>query len=113
MTAGTDTFIRTEERRAFRRWPVALEAACDTGLRNLKGKIVEISEAGLAFQTDSPLPVGSEIVLEYGLNTKSEPIKVTGLVRQNTRHIKGVQFLNLKMNDRLRILNHVTRAASG
>ncbi len=43
-----------------------------------------ISEGGLFIKTPNPLPIGTEIVLEFILPLLEEPIKVKGRVEWNT-----------------------------
>ncbi len=98
-----DRYIRTEERRAFRRWPVRLAIVCHTAGGPIDADVLEMSEGGLTFTCERPFKLGDEITLHCYLTEQSKPINVRAAVRQLRGNKIGTEFLNLRLQDRVRM----------
>ncbi len=81
----------------------------------------DISEGGLFIKTKTPLPIGSEIILEFVLPLLEEPIRVRGRVEWHTelpwvrKRIPGmgVSFQDLSPADKEKINEVVRRLRYG
>jgi hypothetical protein len=77
---------------------------------------IEIGEGGLSFYSEEALQKESEINIEYRLTTAAALAKGDGWVRLRAvvRHLQdgkvGVEFLNLRLSDRLKIVDFITVA---
>lgn len=100
---------RARHRRAFPRWEHPFEVRYGTGRDLAAGQGVEISENGMVFTGDQPCEIGAEIDVRYRLNPEEDWVRVKCVVRhiQDTIVI-GVEFLNLRLPDRLNILDYVS-----
>jgi hypothetical protein len=102
---------RSINRRAFPRWPAPYEVRYGIGKGKLQdGKGVEIGEGGLSFVAAEPIQRETEMVIEYRL-TGSEPadwVRVKSVVRHSDGNTTGVEFLNLRRADRLKIVDFVS-----
>ena len=100
---------RHQNRRAFPRWELPFEVRYGKGSELLPGQGVEISESGMAFTGDMPYNVGEELDLRYRLNPEEEWVRVKVVVRHIEGNIVfGVEFLNLRLPDRLNILDYAS-----
>ena len=100
---------RHHNRRAFPRWELPFEVRYGKGTELSPGQGVEISESGMAFTGDMPYDVGAEIDVRYRLNPEEEWVRVKAVVRHIEGNIVfGVEFLNLRLPDRLNILDYVS-----
>jgi hypothetical protein len=100
---------RSSNRRAFPRWELPFEVRYGNGPELSPGQGIEISESGMAFTGDMPYDVGTEIDLRYRLNPEDEWVRVRAVVRHIEGNIVfGVEFLNLRLPDRLNILDYVS-----
>ncbi len=106
FSVSFERFIRTEERRAFPRWPAEFQVRCGEGAGSSEtARVVEISETGLVFSADKSYPVGTELDLQYWVKSAdSEPVKVKAVVRRNEQGLVALEYLNLRRADRLKIL---------
>ncbi len=96
-------------RRAFPRWELPFEVRYGKGTELVPGQGVEISESGMAFTGDLPFNVGDELDVRYRLNPEEEWVRVKVMVRHIEGNIVfGVEFLNLRLPDRLNILDYVS-----
>lgn len=91
------------ERRAFPRWPVALTCQTNAKKGSFPGVIREIAEAGMGLVSAYDSEVGEEFTIAWRVESGLEPLHVACVVRDTTPHRTGVEFLNLRMQDRLRI----------
>lgn len=104
---------RSSNRRAFPRWAGHFELRCKIGMESVDGSPFEISEGGLSFEVNRPLPVGTELELEYRLQGSQDAwVKVRTIVRHADGNRVGVEFLNLKLADRLQIVDSIAKPAS-
>ena len=108
---SADKDKRSINRRAFPRWPAPYEVRYGLGKDKLKeGKGVEIGEGGLSFVGAEPIQLESELLIEYRLSG-SEPaewVRVKSIVRHSHGNTTGVEFLNLRRADRLKIVDFVS-----
>jgi hypothetical protein len=70
---------------------------------------IEIGEGGLSFHSENAIAPGSEINVEYRLDA-SDWVKVRAVVRHFKAGNIGVEFLNLRRDDRLKILDFISEA---
>lgn len=91
------------ERRAFPRWSVAL--TCQTNARkgSFPGVIREITENGMGLVSAYDSAVGEEFTVAWRVESGLEPLHVDCVVRNTSPDRTGVEFLNVKLRDRLRI----------
>lgn len=108
-----DRYVRTEERRAFRRWPVRVAIECHSPGGPIKADVVEMSEVGLTFTAERDFEIGEEVTLHCYLPKHSKPINVKAAVRQMRGHTVGTEFLNLRLKDRVRIQEFFAAHAKG
>ncbi|HVP42674.1 MAG TPA: PilZ domain-containing protein [Terriglobales bacterium] len=100
---------RNQNRRAFPRWERPFEVRYGTGKELAGGQGVEISENGMAFTGDRPCELGAELDVRYRLNPEEDWVRVRCVVRHIEANIVyGVEFLNLRLPDRLNILDYVS-----
>lgn len=55
-----------DERRQYKRYPTSISVDCRSGENFLFAYIRNISEFGIFIQTESPLPVGTELHMRFG-----------------------------------------------
>lgn len=102
---------RSINRRAFPRWPAPYEVRYGLGKDKLiDGKGVEIGEGGLSFVAAEPVQRETEMIVEYRLSgsTPAEWVRVKSIVRHSDGNTTGVEFLNLRRADRLKIVDFVS-----
>jgi hypothetical protein len=95
-------------RRAFPRWPLPFDLLYGKGTERRSSDPLEIGEGGLSFLTNSPLTMDSELHIEFRLGPEQEWVHVKGIVRHVEGKKIGVEFLNLRMADRLRIVDFMS-----
>jgi hypothetical protein len=103
-------------RRAFPRWAARFELRFGTGKEMTTAEVIEIGEGGLSFYSTEPIALEAEIKIEYRLNPDDGGSvgKGDGWVRLKAvvRHVRedkiGVEFLNLRISERLQILDFIT-----
>jgi hypothetical protein len=105
--SGISSERRTNNRRAFPRWPAQFEICFSAGGDMIKADAVEIGEGGLSFYSDYPLDLDSELNIEYRLET-GDWVKLKAVVRYMKDGKIGVEFLNLRLSDRLKILDFIS-----
>ncbi len=94
---------RRNERRAFRRWPVAIPAQCYGFWGSSQATITEINEAGLNLEWEHQADPGQEVTIAWRVDD-GPPLQITCAVRYAVDHGAGVEFLDARITDRLRIL---------
>jgi hypothetical protein len=106
---GVPVDRRSVNRRAFPRWPAQFEVCFGAGFEMTMASAIEIGEGGLSFHSENAIALESEINVEYRLEA-DDWVKVRAVVR----HVKdgkiGVEFLNLRRDDRLKILDFISAA---
>jgi c-di-GMP-binding flagellar brake protein YcgR len=105
---------RKGNRRAFPRWQADFEVRYGLGKDLLVGTPFEIGEGGLSFQVEKMFPLESEVDIQYRLgrsDSKEEWVSVRGVVRHAAEQTLGVEFLNLRRNDRLKIIDFINERA--
>lgn len=106
MPAGKRTPDAKKNRRAFPRWQAPFEVRLKKGDTVAVGKPIEISEGGLSAHFDGcAFKPGEELELEYRLEGGQNWVKVRSAVRHSAADRIGVEFLNLKRADRLKIVD--------
>jgi len=95
---------RDSNRRAFPRWPLEFEVRFGTGKEMTPAEGYEIGEGGLSFRTQNPIPLETELNLEYRLTSDHSWVKLKGVVKHSKHERIGAEFLNLRMKDRLEIV---------
>ena len=101
---------RKGNRRAFPRWKADFEVRYGVGAEMLPAKPNEIGEGGLSLIVEKLYPLESEVNIQYrlsGSDSKDDWIKVKSIVRHAVGKSLGVEFLNLRRHDRLRILDFI------
>ena len=100
---------RKANRRAFPRWEFPFEVRYGKGQDLSIGQGVEIGEAGMAFTGDRMYESGEELDLRYRLNPEEGWVQVKAVVRHlEGKILFGVEFLNLRLPDRLNILDYIS-----
>lgn len=100
---------RNTNRRAFPRWETPFEVRYGRGNTLANGQGIEISESGMAFTGDMPYDLGAELDVRYRLNPEEDWVRVRAVVRHiEGNMVFGVEFLNLRLPDRLNILDYVS-----
>lgn len=99
------------ERRAFPRWPVSVDCHANHHGRDFPGVIKHLSESGLGFESAAVSEVGEQISVAWTLNGGQPDFVVECVVRDHTRAYTGVEFLNLSLGDRLRIVRFLSTQA--
>jgi c-di-GMP-binding flagellar brake protein YcgR len=103
---------RKGNRRAFPRWKMDFSVRYQPKDKWLDAQPCEIGEGGLSFFVENLVPLESEIFVQYRLGrgeSKDEWITVKSIVRHAKDNSLGVEFLNLRRNDRLKILDFVNQ----
>ena len=103
---------RANNRRAFPRWSTVFEVRFGAAKYLPVAAPLEIGEGGLSFRCDQIFPVGTEMTLEYRLTgtiaVDTGWVIVRAVVRHSSVEKIGVEFLNLRLHDRLRIVDYIT-----
>lgn len=101
---------RAINRRAFPRWPAPYEVRYLVGKSPLtEGKALEIGEGGLSFVAPEPIQRETELMVEYRLSAEAADwVRVKSIVRHSDGNNVGVEFLNLRRADRLKIVDFVS-----
>ena|SRR5579872_3614433 len=97
---------RAGNRRAYPRFSSAFEVKFAEGKESLQvGKPLEVSEGGLSLETNDLLPLDTQVTVEFRLEGSKEWVKVKGVIRHSEGKKLGIEFLNLRMADRLKIVD--------
>jgi uncharacterized protein (TIGR02266 family) len=109
------------ERRTTKRAALKLKVDCEYEGNFLFENATNISEHGIFIETDEPHQPGTAINLQFEIPEIKKKINVKGEViwinparpgaDKNYNPGMGIKFLNLKENDRDKILNLVKRIA--
>jgi hypothetical protein len=100
---------RQSNRRAFPRWESPFDVRYGQGDELSIGQGVEIGESGMAFTGDRMYEPGEEVDVRYRLNPEEEWVRVKAVVRHiEGKILFGVEFLNLRLPDRLNILDYIS-----
>ena len=93
------------ERRAFPRWAVSLDCQASRQGKRFPCRIDEISENGLRLVPGGASEIGDEISIAWNLEPSDPAVEVRCVVRESSPSRSGVEFLNLTMGNRLRIVH--------
>ena len=99
----------SNNRRAFPRWPLPFDLLYGKGTERRSVEPLEIGEGGLSFRTNSEVQLESEVHIEFRLGPEQEWVHVKGIIRHVEEKKIGVEFLNLRMADRLRIVDFMSQ----
>ena len=97
-----------QERRAFPRWPISLDCQASRQGKSFPCRIDEISENGLRIVPGAAPEVGDEILIAWNLEPTGPAVEVRCIVRESSPARSGVEFLNLTMGNRLRIIRFLS-----
>jgi hypothetical protein len=95
------------ECRAFPRWPVTLDGKASRQGKSFPCHIDELSENGLSLVAGD-VPVGEELSMAWSLEPGAAAVEVQCVVRETSADHTGVEFLNLTMRNRLRIVRFLS-----
>lgn len=104
-TSGTHDMKAIMNRRAFPRLTLPHEIRFGQAREMVAAEPLEIGEGGLSFSSDMALPLESLSNVEFRLQPGDEWIKVRCVVRHSNKEKLGLEFLNLRMSDRLKIVD--------
>jgi hypothetical protein len=97
---------RVGNRRAYPRFSALFEVRYAENKDPMQtGKPLEISEGGLSFETQELLPLETPVTVEFKLDGAKDWVKVKGVVRHSKGKQLGIEFLNLRISDRLKIVD--------
>ena len=96
---------RASNRRAFPRWSADFSVRYNDGGNFLDGKPVEIGEGGLSFVGAKPFPLGTNMEVEFRLGDAPDWVRIKGVVRHSDGNTTGIEFLNLRRADRLKLVD--------
>jgi len=104
---------RAGNRRAYPRFVSTFEVRYSEGKDPMQtGKPLEIGEGGLSLETSDLLPLETQVNVEFKLEDSKEWVKVKAVVRHSEGKKLGLEFLNLKMHDRLKIVDYMATKKS-
>lgn len=102
-----------DERRAAERYQVTWAVDCETHDTFLYASISNISAMGIFVRTDEPLPVGTELSLNFTPRGGERPFAMRGCVQwvnrvhmfgENLNPGMGVKFVDLRPEQRERLV---------
>ncbi len=99
---------RRYDRRAFPRSPISFEVRYGKGANLQDAQGFEIGTGGLSFLASTLLDMDSEIEVHYRFHKEDSWVKVKAVVKHSEGQKQGAEFLNLRMSDRLRIVDFVS-----
>jgi type IV pilus assembly protein PilZ len=82
----------SKERRVYQRKSCRIPVRYATYDRIFSNYITNMSQNGIFIETQKPLFVGEEVILDFKLEGFNEPLKITGKVAHATRSGIGVEF---------------------
>jgi c-di-GMP-binding flagellar brake protein YcgR len=108
MRAGQRTAMTKTNRRAFPRFSTPFAICVITDRATVPAEPLELSEGGLSYRSTDSLKVGEQLTVEFKLEDSSEWIRVKCAVRHAEQGRVGVEFLNLRRQDRLKIIDVIS-----
>jgi hypothetical protein len=111
MPGGRRTAMTRTNRRAFPRFSTRFAVCLVTDRVTVPAEPVELSEAGLSCRSTEKFEVGERITVEFKLEDAAEWIRVKCAVRHADKGHTGVEFLNLRRHDRLKIIDVIAATA--
>jgi hypothetical protein len=98
----------SRNRRAFPRWPAEFQVRFYVDGRLYNAQPVEIGETGLSMFVEEDLQFEREFDLEFRLlDLMPDWVRVKATLKHATAHRCGVEFLNLRRADRLKIIDYI------
>lgn len=98
---------RPHNRRAFPRWKAEFDVRYGISGKVHHTRGCEIGEEGISFFSPAPPELSSQIDVAYRLEENADWTEVKALVCHIDGDSVGVEFLNLRRADRMRILEFV------
>jgi len=107
-------------RRSVDRIPVAWAVDCQTEDTFLYASIRDISELGIFVATREPLAIGTRVTLRFSPPSTDEPFALAGVVQwinplrllaENRNPGMGIQFVDLTLDDRERLVDAIRTIA--
>lgn len=100
---------RPHNRRAFPRWKAQFEVRYGNGSGMQPARGYQIGQTGLGFITAEPPQADCEIEVAYRLDPSEDWTQVRAIVRNSGGHMVGAEFLNIRLADRLRIVDFIAK----
>jgi uncharacterized protein (TIGR02266 family) len=122
VPSETTTGTPRHKKRNYPRAPLSIRVRYGSASGGLKEGFTGImGGGGISIETVHPLPVGSEIVIEFSLPGKTGHVRVEGLVvwvrsefdPKGLAPGMGIQFKKISATDREKILDLVMRILMG
>lgn len=101
---------RQGNRRAFPRWLAEIEVRYPFGGETFTARGVEVAEAGFTLITDHLLEIDSVIDLDFRFDPQEPWVHVKAVVRHHRNNRVGIEFRNLRIHDRLRLMERASQA---
>ncbi len=115
--------IILDEKRKFQRYrenlPITFSILISSSLDNMKStwegetNIVDISEGGILFKHDNPIPISSFLEIEIKVPDIKLPVNLTGRVTrieeliQDEEYLIGLSFQHIFENDKKLLIKHI------
>jgi type IV pilus assembly protein PilZ len=109
-----------ENRRSADRFVVAWSVDCETEDTFLYASIRNISELGIFVATREPLAIGTRVTMKFAPPTTDQPFNLSGVVQwinplrllaENRNPGMGIQFVDLTLEDRERLVEAIRTIA--
>jgi Tfp pilus assembly protein PilZ len=96
----------SKERRIHQRKSCQIPVRYATYDRIFSNYITNISQNGIFIETQKPIFIGEEVILNFKLKGHNESLKITGEVAHANRSGIGVQFkdVNPKLSEKIRLI---------
>jgi TonB family protein len=116
MSAARSPVLEETPERGFNRHPINVPLdliALRSGVpENLPGRCTDISEAGVGAVVAGELAAGQQVAVELRLPNVGVPVRARALVRYQSRHRCGFEFVGLSVEQREMIRYWIYRSAS-
>ena len=104
-----ETERRRLTRRAFPRFKANFEVQYSEGKDFILAPGCEIGEGGLGFIAGKRIPLETELLVNYRLTRNDKWVRLKAIVKHGDGNKIGLQFLNLRLSDRLAITRFVSQ----
>jgi hypothetical protein len=98
-----EEYASPKNTRRFHRYELEAELRATIGAeqrRTMQGRALNISEAGIAGIFVTGWDVGTAVHLEFSVPTTTTPVTVGAIVRSQTDHRYGFEFVDLSADQR-------------
>ena len=99
----TEEYEPPTNTRRFQRYELEAELRVTIGVeqqRTMQGRALNISKVGIAGVFVTGWDVGTPVHLEFSVPVSSSPVRVGAVVRNQTDHRYGFEFVDLSANQR-------------